>query len=275
MFGWGTSDFFAASFSKKFGYFRTFFWAQAAGLVFASLLIFVFGLNTNLRGLMMALLPLAASLYAVGYLLFYKGFEVGNVVIIATVVNAWVVLTMVLAFIFLGQRLSSPQLLGTLMIIFGVILTAFKWEDLKSQGVQLLAGVKETLVSAIFFSVFWNLSDVISGEIGWLSTTVFIKAWVVLFLLVFAFLAKRKIVLAQATTKEKLIAGLIGALEATAIVSVNFGLAVGDVILVAPISSALAVVTIVLAIVFLKEKITKLQGLGIVAALAGIVLTAF
>jgi drug/metabolite transporter (DMT)-like permease len=36
-----------------------------------------------------------------------------------------------------------------------------------------------------------------------------------------------------------------------------------------------SIVTITLAIVFLKEKVTKLQGAGMAAAIAGIILTAF
>ena len=66
-----------------------------------------------------------------------------------------------------------------------------------------------------------------------------------------------------------------GVIEAAAITVVNWGLTIGDVILVTPISSALSVVTIGMAVIFLKEKITRLQGAGMVMAIAGIVLTAF
>jgi len=55
---------------------------------------------------------------------------------------------------------------------------------------------------------------------------------------------------------------------------VNYGLTIGDAILITPIASALSIVTITLAIVFLKDKITKIQGLGIVMAIIGIVVTA-
>jgi uncharacterized membrane protein len=68
---------------------------------------------------------------------------------------------------------------------------------------------------------------------------------------------------------------LVGILEAAAVVSVNYGLTIGDVILVTPISSALSIVTITMAIIFLKEKITKLQGLGMITTITGIILTAF
>jgi drug/metabolite transporter (DMT)-like permease len=44
--------------------------------------------------------------------------------------------------------------------------------------------------------------------------------------------------------------------------------------LITPIASALSVVTIVLAFIFLKDKVTKLQGLGMIAAIGGIIVTA-
>ena len=66
-----------------------------------------------------------------------------------------------------------------------------------------------------------------------------------------------------------------GVLEAAAVTIVNWGLTIGDAILVTPISSALSIVTITMAVIFLQEKITKLQGIGMIMVITGIVLTAF
>jgi drug/metabolite transporter (DMT)-like permease len=44
---------------------------------------------------------------------------------------------------------------------------------------------------------------------------------------------------------------------------------------VTPIASALSIVTISMAAIFLKEKISKLQGIGMMIVITGIVLTAF
>jgi bacterial/archaeal transporter family protein len=68
---------------------------------------------------------------------------------------------------------------------------------------------------------------------------------------------------------------IMGIIEAGAVAIVNYGLTIGDAILITPIASALSVVTITLAIIILKDKITKVQGLGIAAAIAGIIVTAF
>lgn len=275
MLGWGTSDFFAGLFSKKIGHFKTFFWSQSAGLIFATMLIAVFAISFNVSTSIGILLPIAAIFYASAYLFFYKGFELGNISIVSATINLWAVFTVLFAFIFLGQRLSGLQFLGVAMIIVGVTLVSLKWSDIKNQNSHLLKGVKETITAAFLFGIFWNLSEVITNEIGWLPTTIFVKIGVILFLLLFSLFVKRELTLAKTTTQTKLMVVLVGVLEAVAVASVNWGLTIGDVILVTPIASGLTIITITMALVFLKERVTKLQGLGIITAVVGIVLTAF
>lgn len=161
------------------------------------------------------------------------------------------------------------------MIISGATLASLNWSDVRNQGFQLSAGVKEAILGAFFFGVFWNISEIISEEIGWLFTTLFVKFGIILFLLIFSFFVKREINLSKATKQTKYVVVLMGIIEAGAVALVNFGLTIGDAILITPIASALSIVTITLAIIFLKDRVTKLQGIGIVTAIAGIILTAF
>jgi len=275
MFGWGIYDFLGGVFAKQIGPFKSFFWSQLAGLISVFLLAFVFTISVNVSALVIILSAIAAIIYAAGYLYFFKGFEIGNVSIVAATMNLWAVFTMVFAFIFLGQRLSPIQTIGVLMIISGATLASLNWSEVRKQGLQLSAGVKEAIIGAFFFGVFWNISETISEEIGWLLTTLFVKFGIIIFLLIFSFLVKRGINLSNATTQTKYMVVLMGIIEAGAVALVNYGLTIGDAILITPIASALSIVTITLAIIFLKDKVTKLQGVGIGAAIVGIILTAF
>ncbi len=275
MFGWGIYDFLGGVYSKQIGSFKSFFWSQLAGLIFTLLLIFFFAVSLNVPVLVIILLPIAAIIYSAGYLFFFKGFEIGNVSIVAATMNLWAVFTMLFAFIFMGQRLSPMQSLGVFLIICGVSLAALNWSDIRKHRFQLSSGVRETVFGAFFFGVFWNVSEVISEEIGWLLTTLLVKFGIILFLLIFSFLIKRELGLTKITTKTKCMVALMGIIEAGAVAIVNYGLTIGDAILITPIASALSIVTITLAIIFLKDKVTKLQGLGILTAVAGIVVTAF
>ena len=275
MFGWGIYDFLGGVYTKQIGPFKSFFWSQLAGFISVLLLIFVFPISPNVPLLVIILLPIAAILYSAGYLFFFKGFEIGNVSIVAATMNLWAVFTMLFAFLFMGQRLSTIQFIGVLIIISGVTLASLNWSDLRNQGFQLSSGVKEAVLGAIFFGVFWNISEVISEEIGWLLTTLFVKLGIILFLLLFSLLSKRELDIRKAALKTKYMVILMGIIEAGAVAIVNYGLTIGDAILITPISSALSIVTIALAIIFLKDKVTKLQGFGIITAIAGIVVTAF
>ena len=273
MFGWGIYDFFAGIYSKKIGPYKTFFWSQLSGLIFVFLLVSVFTNTPNIPTLIILLLPIAALFYSAGYLFFMKGFEIGNISIVAAIMNLWAVFTMLIAFIFMGQRLSTLQSIGVLMIISGATVASLNWSEIKKKGFQLSIGVKETVLGSFFFGVFWNISEVISEKIGWLLTTLFVKIGIILFLLLLSFVIKRELYLTKATAKTKLMVVLMGILEAGAFAIVNFGLSIGDAILITPIASALSVVTIALAIIFLKDKVTKLQGLGIITAIFGIMVT--
>lgn len=275
MFGWGIYDFLGGVFAKQIGSFKSLFWSQLAGLISIFLLVLVFKSSVNIPVWVIILSLIAAILYSAGYLFFFKGFEVGNVSIIAATMNLWTVFTMLFAFMFMGQRLSAFQTLGVLMIIFGATLASLNWSEIRDQKFQLSAGVKEAIFGAFFFGIFWNVSEIVSEKVGWLLTTLFIKFGIILFLSIFSLLAKQGTSLAKISTKTKYIILLMGIIETGAVALVNYGLTIGDAILITPIASALSIVTITLAIIFLKEKISNIQGLGIVTAIIGIIVTAF
>jgi transporter family protein len=274
MFGWGLYDFLGGVFAKQIGSFKSLFWSQLAGLISIFLLAIVFRSRVNTPVLVIILSLIAAILYSAGYLFFFKGFELGNVSIIAATMNLWTVFTMLFAFMFMGQRLSAFQTLGVFMIIFGATLASLNWSEIRNQKFQLSAGVKEAVFGAFFFGVFWNVSEIISEKVGWLLTTLFIKFGIILFLLIFSLLVKQKIGLTKTSAKTKTIILLMGVIETGAVALVNYGLTIGDAILITPIASALSIVTITLAVIFLKDKVTKFQGLGIITAIVGIIVTA-
>jgi transporter family protein len=275
MFGWGLYDFLGGVFAKQIGPARSFFWSQLAGLASAILLALALGTRLDIPFVVVVLLPVAAILYSVGYLFFFRGLEIGNISIVAATMNLWAVFTMLFAFILLGQRLSTTQSFAVLLILSGVTLASADWSKIRHQGFQLSSGVKEAILGAFFFGVFWNVSEVISESVGWLLTTLLVKLGIVLFLLLFSVFARRDLRMANVTTRTKCIVLLMGVIEAGAVAAVNYGLTIGDAILITPIASALSIVTIGLAIVFLKDRVTSLQGLGMLAAVVGIIATAF
>ena len=275
MFGWGLYDFLGGVFAKQIGPYKSFFWSQLAGLVSILLLGLLMTPSITVSSSVMFLFPLAALLYSAGYLFFFKGFEIGNLSIVAATMNLWAVFTMLFAFTFMGQRLSTTQIVGVLMILIGVTLASLNWIEIQQRKFQLSAGVKEAIAGAFFFGIYWNVSEIIVEEIGWLVSTALIKLSIVVFMLLYSILSKHGMSLAGATSKTMSAIFFMGMVEAGAVAVVNYGLTIGDAILITPIASALSIVTILLAIIFLKDKITRHQGLGVATAVVGIVVTGF
>lgn len=275
MVGWGIYDFLGGVFSKQIGSFKSLFWSQLAGLISVLLLALALEAKTNLPLATIVLSLVAAVVYSAGYLFFFKGFEKGNVSIVAATMNLWAVFTMLFAFIFMGQRLTATQTIGAAMIIGGATLASTDWNSIKRGEMRLSAGVTEAVAGAFFFGVFWNISEVVSEEIGWLWTTVLVKAGIALFLFLFSFAGAQKIGLKAASAKTKTAIFFMGFIEVGAVALVNYGLTIGDAILITPIASALSIVTITLAVIFLKDKISQLQGFGVIMAIIGIIATAF
>ncbi len=275
MFAWGIYDFLGGVFSKQIGPFRSFFWSQSAGAASVLLLALATAVSLHVPTQVLVLFPVAAILYSAGYLFYFRGLEIGNISIVSATMNLWAVFTMLFAFVFMGQRLSAIETVGVLMVLCGVTLASLNWSDIRDHGFQVSSGVKEAVLGAFFFGIFWNVSEIISEEAGWLLGTLLVKAGIVLFVLMFSILAKREIGWAIAPTRTKYAILLMGIIEAGAVAIVNYGLTIGQAILITPIASALSIVTITLAIVFLKEKVTRLQALGMITAIAGIVVTVF
>lgn len=277
MFGWGTSDFLANNASEKIGHSKAFFWSQIAGLALIVLLALIIRPNFSMPGFLLALTLSAGIVYSVGYLFFYKGFEVGNVSVVSAVSNLHVLYIIGISFFIRGQKLTLLQIPALFILLIGVTLVSINYQQLKRGKVALLKGVKETLLATIMFGVFyWPLNEYIVEQANWIAVTLITKLAAIVFVFFFIALVRKEKVGINLSSRNIFISlAAIGILEALAVLSVSFGQAFGDGIIVAPISSALTVVTVGLAMIFLKERINKVQGLGIALVIIGIVMTAF
>lgn len=273
MFGWGLYDFLGGVLSRRLGSFSTLLWSQAAGaatVLLVAVPVVRWGVVTpSAAGLCLV----ASGLYCAGYLFFFAGFERGEVSVVAAVMNLWAVVTMLVAYLVMGQRLTPTQTVGAGAIILGATLASYRPTVASGRRGALSAGTPHTLAGAVFFGLYWNVSEVASEQIGWLATTAATKVGIVLVLAATA-VARRRPGGAGARGLPWRTLAVMGLVEVAAVAAVNYGLTVGDAILITPVASALSVVTIGLALVVLRDRLSPLQGAGVVVAVLGIVGTA-
>lgn len=278
MFGWGTSDFLANISSEKIGHFKTFFYSQIAGLILVAAIVLLKAADFSFSPFLIFLILVSGVGYALGYLLFYKGFEIGNVSVVSAVINLQNIFVIGIAFFLFGQRITGIQIPALVLLLVGVTLVSVNFNDLKKGKVSLVVGVKQTVWAAILFGIFfWPVNQYIVQRADWLATNLITKFIAIATVFLIARARKNDISLPTSGRTFKALAPVaaVGLLEAVGVLSVSGGLSVGNAIIINPIASALTVVTVGLAIVFLKEKITATQGLGILATVVGIVMMGF
>lgn len=275
MIGWGTSDFFANTASERVGHNKTLFWSQIAGLLLMGFfLIFVSGTFTLSLPLLI-LTVFCGIMYAIGYLFFYKGFEIGNVSVISATINIQVLFVIAISFFIRGQELSRLQVPAIALLLFGILLVSVNFKDLKKGTLALLTGVKETLIAAVIFGIFyWPVNEFIVEQADWILVSFLIKLVAIFVVFLIAKLRKQSLNISKPNKKLIALITAVGTFEAVGVLSASFGQAYGDGIIVTPIASALTIATVGLAMVFSSEKINKIQGLGIVLTVCGIIMTA-
>ena len=276
MFGWGTSDFLANAASEKIGHAKTLFWSQIAGLVLIAVLLIITHTQFVMSPLFFVLSIVGGVAYALGYLLFYKGFEIGNVSVVSAVVNFQVLFVIAISYFIRGQNLTVFQIPAIAILLIGVTIVSVNFDDLKKGTVSLLQGVKETLLATILFGViYWPLNEYVVEEVDWIAVSFITKFTAIIVVLVLSIYRKQSLNIQYKRNKLVILVASVGLLEAVGVLSATYGQSYGDGIIVAPISSALTVVTVTLAIIFTRERITKVQGLGIGLVVVGIMMSAF
>ncbi len=268
--GYGLSDYFGAISSKRVGSFESVLISRAVALallVVAAILFFHFPVLTPLE---MGLLLLTAFFTTVGLLSFYKGFAIGDVSIVASIGNASGAVTVILLLVFLGASLTAPQSMFVAAIIAGTVLVAFKLKDLHKLNVKkAVRGSEYATLTMMSWGTSAFLGVVLIHYLGWFFPVLFVYA--LLFVYNIAYFYTKRIKFAKIGNSLPLIA-LTGITAVIGYGAFNYGIAASNApVIVAPLSAAAPVLTVILAFVLLREKIDISQKVGIALILLSII----
>ncbi|HSW47765.1 MAG TPA: DMT family transporter [Candidatus Saccharimonadales bacterium] len=279
MFGWGFADFAAKKTVDKIGSIASLVWAHLFGsILLLALLIgnfLFFGSHVVLPSSSTQWIGLAffGTLQTVVYLLVYKGFEKGQVAILSPIFASFTGVVALLSVMFFGEVLS-PKFFPALVLIFtGIILLNLDPVHLKSKRLKIIGapGVKEVGVATVFATI-WTL--------GWDKFTNG-KDWIIYAFLMYVFMTLSAYIIAkyQKTDLKQVkksawkFLWLIGFGEAVAYMALSMGYSsTSFTSIIALLSGAFSLPTIILAHIFLKEKVAKIQTIGSIVIILGIIL---
>ncbi|MCD6477641.1 MAG: DMT family transporter [Candidatus Aenigmarchaeota archaeon] len=270
MFGWGTADFLAKKVIDKIGDFKTLLWVQTFGLL--ALVPFYFIFTTELKYSIedFALFILIGLMGTLGYLLFYRALRKGMVSVISPIQASWVVVTVVLSVLLLKEFLSLVESIAISITICGIILVSFRLNDVKNaKSSSILPGVPEDIISMSLWGINFVIIGFLVSQLNWFAPIFFLRVFMVIFLFSSSKGVKNNLLIPK---KVIPVVAIIGLLDVMAFI--GFGLGVNSVYvsIVSPIAASFPLVTIILARIFLKEKLEMNQKIGVTGILIGLIL---
>lgn len=264
---WGISDFLGGQLSRRFSALSVLLVSQPIGAVLAIVVaLAVADAGLPAREFLIAMGGGAAGVAALGA--FYKGMALGSVSVVA-MIGALGILVPVIAGIAMGETPGALQGAGAAMSIGGVVAVAREpdpeWRRANRASVGLAA------LAALGFGVFFlALDEAASESASW--TIVAARAGGVGLLLAAALAIRPALPRARGRALTALI--VIGFFDIAANSLYAVATTEGLLPLVAVAGSMYSAVTVLLARVFLAERLAGLQQAGLGLALLGVALIA-
>jgi drug/metabolite transporter (DMT)-like permease len=279
---WGSADLCARFATRKIGTFRTMLYMQLSSFLLLTLLMPLLGgwghLTDGSGSAVWAWGVLAGCLNTSSTLALYRSFEIGKMSIVAPVSASYPVLTIVLS-MFTGEGLTMTRIVGMALTISGVVLVA-RGDDVSNdanaidsatQPQKQNLGVGWALYSAVGFGVmFWLLGVRIVPLVGAVPSVWIIRLTSVVVTSI-AIVSTRNSLAVPTKQAAPWILGT-GVLDTNAYLLNNFGMKLEQISVVSVLASLYGAVTVGLAAVLLKERISRMQWFGIALIFAGIVL---
>lgn len=240
-------------------------------LAFSWLMVFVVGSQggiAQISGLTLLFLVLSGLSTGASWLCYFKALQLGDVNKVAPIDKSSTVLTILLAFIFLGEPVSIPQALGVVGIGVGTLLMIAKKEveDGKPHSKAWLVYAFLSAVFASLTSIFGKIGvENVESNLGTAIRTivVLVMAWVMVFV------TGEQKGIRSIGKKSWVFLFLSGITTGLSWLCYYRALQDGPASVVVPIDKLSILVTIVFSWIVLKEKLTPKAAVGLVLILAG------
>ena len=269
---YGVQDFLVAIVSRKIGIFRNSFWYLSIQLALLIVLALFWYSPIYMSAAIIGLIILTGLLWAAGLILFTRSLIEGNISVVVAITSAWGAVTAILGIIFFHESLSGLQAFYISLVILGTILLSFDLNGFLRgiKGVKKV-GMSYALPAMVIYGVTFFLSSVLAKLLGWFDATLFITPPIVIFMFIYGMIRKESL---KVSISQLPSLALMGCLGLIGFFAYNIGTEYNFTSIVAPISAASPLITVILATVIVREKLSGNQFVGIALVIMGLALLA-
>lgn len=208
----------------------------------------------------------AALLGTLGLIAFYRGMAAGVISLVAPIAATGALLPVAFG-LATGERPSSVQLAGIALAVGGAVVTSYE-PGAATEGPRLAAGIGWALLAAVAFGgYFIPMHEAAEGDFVW-ATFVF-RATSFSLVAIAALVVRPRL---PRGAREIAVIACIGLADTSGNVLFAAAASQGLVSVVSVLASLYPVVTVALARVYLRERVTRVQEGGAAATIGGVVL---
>jgi len=209
---------------------------------------------------------LAGAAGAIGLGALYRAMSVGAISIVTPIAATSAIVPVAVGFAG-GDRPSSVQDAGFVLAFVGVVLASREEVHEARTDTRVAAGVGLALFSALCFGsslVGLHSAAANGGDALW--GTMMLRVAGIAVAVVFVLAARTHV---RGRSREVVRLSPIGILDSTGVLAFSLASTRGLISVVAVLSSLFPVVTVALATIVLHERMSRLQAVGVTAAIAG------
>lgn len=243
-------------------------------LIFSWIMVFIIGSQStivNIDGKTFLFLILSGLSTGGSWLCYFKALQLGDVNKVVPIDKSSTILTMILAFIFLNEKITINMVIGMIGIAIGTYLMIQKKEKAE-KIVKRKAWLIYALLSALFASLTSILGKVgienVESNLGTAIRTivVLVMAWIIVFA------TKKQRDIKKIDKRSLIFLILSGVATGASWLCYYKALQDGLASIVVPIDKLSILVTVLFAYIFLKEKLSKKSLLGLILIVVGTLL---
>lgn len=243
-------------------------------LIFSWIMVFIIGSQStivNIDGKTFLFLILSGLSTGGSWLCYFKALQLGDVNKVVPIDKSSTILTMILAFIFLNEKITINMVIGMIGIAIGTYLMIQKKEKAE-KIVKRKSWLIYALLSALFASLTSILGKVgienVESNLGTAIRTivVLVMAWIIVFA------TKKQRDIKKIDKRSLIFLILSGVATGASWLCYYKALQDGLASIVVPIDKLSILVTVLFAYIFLKEKLSKKSLLGLILIVVGTLL---
>lgn len=274
---WGTGDYLGGIASRRFALLWVLLASAFGGLLLSGTATVISGdAAPTQEHFVLAALAGAAGLVALAA--FYQALAIGTMSIVAPITATGSAIPVLWGVIGRGESLTLFAIFAIVVAVTGVILASREQDRAETTGVDDATHRRSILLAVVaaigFGTIFTLIAEAGEDSIYWPAATLKFTTLGLVVVIVLLAGARRSTWGARPRGKEWLFPITIGFFDVTANITFAAAAQEGKLAITSVVSSLYPVITVILAFLLLHERLAVSQRVGVVMALAGVVMLA-